>query len=207
MNPDAIPDGTVAARKRALRAELRSRLSRVTPEERERDSESIRRRLANSPEWAAAGTVMAFLAMPSEPDLTPALRAVQAAGRTVALPRWEAGTGCYRPARVDSFDHLVPGPLGILEPKPSSPWLTFEQLDLVLVPGLAFDRRGRRLGRGRGYFDRLLAGARQARYWGVAFDLQVIADVPAEPHDIDVHCLVTPAFWLPVAATAATGPA
>ena len=64
MNPQTIPDDTIAARKRTLRAELRSRLAGITAEQREQDSALIRHRLTGSKEWAAAGTVMAFLAMP-----------------------------------------------------------------------------------------------------------------------------------------------
>jgi 5-formyltetrahydrofolate cyclo-ligase len=69
------------------------------------------------------------------------------------------------------------------------------RLDLILVPGLAFDLNGRRLGKGKGYYDRLLAGVSGIKC-GVAFDEQVVSEVPAGPHDVRVNCILTPTRWL-----------
>ena len=204
MTPDALSPDSLPARKAALRAEIRFRLGRLDPEQRRRDSAALCRRLTTAPEWSAARAVLGFSALPTEPDPAPALRAAALAGRTVALPRWDADLGEYRPARLPPDAGLVPGPFGVPEPAPSSPWVPVERLDLVLVPGLAFDRRGRRLGRGRGFFDRLLARTPNARRWGVAFDLQIVAEVPTEPHDINVHLLVTPGLWLPIASVSSS---
>jgi 5-formyltetrahydrofolate cyclo-ligase len=199
MTPDAPSPESLPARKAALRAEVRLRLRGLDPEQRKRESAALCRRLTAAPEWSAAGTVLGFSALPAEPDPAPALQTAARAGLTVALPRWDADLGEYRPALLPPDGGLVPGPFGVPEPAPSSPWVPVERLDLVLVPGLAFDRRGRRLGRGRGFFDRLLARAPTARRWGVAFDLQIVAEVPTEPHDLNVHLLVTPGLWLPIA--------
>lgn len=198
MTAPLPPEDSVRARKAALRSELRLRLGQLSADQRRRDSAALGQRLGAAREWSEARAVLGFVALPSEPDLAETLGAAAVRGRTVALPRWDPAAGEYRPALRPIAGDLVPGPYGVLEPPPSSPWLDFERLDLVLVPGLAFDRRGRRLGRGRGHFDRLLARASSACRWGVAFDVQIVAEVPAEPHDINVHVLVTPGLWMPV---------
>ena len=75
------------------------------------------------------------------------------------------------------------------------PVVPLNRLDLALVPGLGFDARGHRLGRGKGHYDRLLAGF-GGRKIGVAFDFQIMAEVPCEAHDIVLDDIVTPARWI-----------
>ena len=101
--------------------------------------------------------------------------------------------------RVASPDELAPGKFGVLEPAsdaPESPgnW------DLILVPGMAFDRRGGRLGRGRGYYDRFLSIHRDILRVGICFDEQLVSSVPSEDHDIRMHALITPSAILSFAA-------
>lgn len=185
-----------AQAKEEIRARLRPRLAALPLPQRDADSRQIGQRLQSAPEWARASALLGFHPLRTEPDLLPVLRAAAAEGRTVALPRWQPGTGEYEAAVLAADAPLVPGPFGVPEPPPSAPALPFEQLDLVLVPGLAFDPSGRRLGRGKGFYDRLLARAVRARRWGVAFDLQVLPRVPAEPHDLNVDVLITPERWI-----------
>ena len=73
--------------------------------------------------------------------------------------------------------------------------VALNRLDLALVPGLGFDARGHRLGRGKGHYDRLLAGFTGMKI-GVAFDFQIVTEVPREPHDIALDAVVTPTRWL-----------
>ena len=87
------------------------------------------------------------------------------------------------------------GRFGIREPGSGSPAISLHRIDLVLVPGLAFDERGNRLGRGRGDYDRLLEGVRAIKC-GVGFDSQLHAEIPVEPHDILLDCILTPGRWL-----------
>jgi 5-formyltetrahydrofolate cyclo-ligase len=70
-------------------------------------------------------------------------------------------------------------------------------LDFILVPGVAFDLSGRRLGRGKGYYDRLLKQTRGTTC-GVAFDEQIVGEIPVEPHDLNVNCILTPTRWIEV---------
>jgi 5-formyltetrahydrofolate cyclo-ligase len=73
--------------------------------------------------------------------------------------------------------------------------MSANEIDLILVPGIAFDEGGRRIGRGKGYYDRLLTHVRGLKC-GVAFDCQVETDLPSESHDISVDALLTPTRWL-----------
>ena len=95
-----------------------------------------------------------------------------------------------------------PGRFGVREPRGGRPAVDVKQLDLILVPGLGFDRRGGRLGRGRGYYDRLLSCS-VAKRIGVAFTEQCVPEAPVEPHDMRMNCIVSPAGWSFVAADSA----
>ncbi|MCB1128600.1 MAG: 5-formyltetrahydrofolate cyclo-ligase [Verrucomicrobiae bacterium] len=191
------PD-TIAAEKSGLRAIVRQRLAALAPSHRESQSQRIQSRLAASPDWQRAQLILGFASLPDEPSLLPFLLDQAKAGQPIALPRWDPTLNEYRPARLVPGAELTPGPFKVWEPPADAPAASFEQLDLVLVPGLAFDRSGRRLGRGKGYFDRLLARTPCARRWGVAFDVQIVDRVPAAPHDLNVHLLVTAGLWWPV---------
>ncbi|MDH7504125.1 MAG: 5-formyltetrahydrofolate cyclo-ligase, partial [Verrucomicrobiota bacterium] len=96
---------------------------------------------------------------------------------------------------TDSKADLIPGFKGIMEPGPKCPTLPLAELDFVLVPGLGFDATGARLGRGKGYYDRILAGVRGKRC-GVAMDWQVVESIPASAHDMKVDFILTPTRWI-----------
>jgi 5-formyltetrahydrofolate cyclo-ligase len=187
---------SVAIAKQILRDAMRRQLAAFPRHEQEAASAKICERLQNAAEWRGTGTLLGYLAMPGEPDILAALRAA-ALHREVAIPRWNPDRLRYEAARLLSGTPLVAGPYGVLEPTLDEETIPFERLDLILVPGLAFDRCGRRLGRGKGFFDRLLACALHARRWGIAFDLQMVSEVPSAAHDVNLHLVVTPESWLP----------
>jgi len=186
----------IAELKARLRKEMRQGLSALAPETRRRDSARICHEIQASSAWDSAERILGFVPLASEPALLPLLRAASAAGRTVCVPRWSPASETYEAAVLREAEGLVPGPFAVLEPSPFLPALSLERLDLILVPGLAFDRHGWRLGRGRGFYDRLLRQAVSAHRWGVAFDLQIVDSVPHETHDVNVHTLVTPQLGL-----------
>jgi 5-formyltetrahydrofolate cyclo-ligase len=189
---------TVPEQKRDLRAEFRRRLANMSAEDRASASEEIRRRLEGIDPWRSARCVMAFAARPDEPELAPALQAGIKEGKTIALPRFNPATGLYEAALVADWKRdLVAGAFGIPEPRPDGPVVALNQLDLVLVPGLAFDAKGARLGRGKGFYDRLLVDVIGHRC-GVLFEWQLVEEVPLEPHDRLMNSILTPAHWRPV---------
>ena len=147
-------------------------------------SSRLARQFVNWPLWLAARTIAAFSALPGEPDaLDP-----WPGDKRIALPR-AVGDGLVFHWVTDRAE-LLPGKFGILEPC-AEPSPAGNEFDLILVPGLAFDLRGGRLGRGKGYYDRFLAGVRGLRA-GVCFDDQIVGDVPLEPHDLRMDFVITP---------------
>lgn len=190
------PPLTIPAWKASLRLQLKAILSAMPAEDRVRESSAIQAVIRASAGWRSASGVLGFVPLRSEPDLLELLRERARGGGLCCVPRWNPSTEDYDAAVLPEEGGLVAGPYGVLEPAPSLPRVPWERLDLILVPGLGFDRRGWRLGRGRGHFDRLLRRVMQSSRWGIAFDRQIVAQIPTEPHDVNVHFLVTPRLGL-----------
>jgi 5-formyltetrahydrofolate cyclo-ligase len=180
--------------KPALRTRVREALRAMSAEERENASRALCEIARREPVWQSARAVLFFARLPDEPDLTPLLEDAWGAGKMAAFPRYDSGSGHYHAAKVQSAAELCAGRFGVLEPMAGCPVVSLNQLDLVFVPGVAFDFTGRRLGRGKGFYDRLLAEV-PGHKCGVAFDLQIVAAVPEEPHDIRVNSILTPTLW------------
>lgn len=210
-----------------VKAETRTRLklavAAMTPAQRESGSRRVVEHVVAMPEWAAARSVLLFWPRvdvddrPSsaEPDIRPLIDAALKSGKTVCLPRTDWTTKTLVAAQVTSVpDDLEPdtrAPVaGLMQPKAACPPVAPlrpppalpETLDLILVPGLGFDLAGRRIGRGAGLYDRLLADLstpprpapiHRPYRLGIAFDAQILREIPAEPHDQPVHAVATPA--------------
>ena len=182
--------------KAAIRERIRTVLSELTRDQREEAAVEICARLIEQPEWKNAQSILLFAPMQDEPNVRPLLHAALDAGKLTALPRFNAQTGHYEAAVVgDLAKDFIEGKFGILEPAPTCQIADLKRLDLVLVPGVAFDWHGHRLGRGRGFYDRLLVAV-SSKTCGVAFDQQLVATLPVEPHDVRLNCILTPSHWL-----------
>ena len=179
-----------------LRARMRELIRAVTPEQRAAFSRSLCANAQARPLWQNFRAVLFFAPLPDEPDLTPLLDAAWREGKTVTLPRYDSATGQYFAAVIRSAADLSPGRFGVLEPASNCPSHSLNQLDLVFVPGVAFALNGARLGRGKGFYDRLLSEVRGHKC-GVTYEVQVIVAVPEEPHDVRVDSILTPAGWRP----------
>jgi 5-formyltetrahydrofolate cyclo-ligase len=175
--------------KSSLRAEARRSLAALSPDARASASAKIFRRIEALPEWAAAGAVASYVAQPSEPDLSALLR--NAAARTFCFPRISGDSLEFH--RCHSVELLRPGPWKLLEPDPQyCPIVPVAEIDLILIPGLAFTRAGMRLGRGGGFYDRFLARVHpRAIKLGICFHAQLVPALPAEIHDREVDCVIT----------------
>jgi 5-formyltetrahydrofolate cyclo-ligase len=184
--------------KARLREQIRSRLRASSNAERARASEAIRWRLQEQAVWHRARAVLYFASRPAEPDLWLSIASALEGGKRVCLPRSVLDQDAFCAAEVrDLRNDIVPGRFGIREPGLHCPEIPLNRLDLILVPGLGFDRSGHRLGRGKGYYDRWLA-ARSGLTCGVAFDEQLLDAVPVGPHDVSLDCIVTPSQWIEV---------
>jgi 5-formyltetrahydrofolate cyclo-ligase len=182
--------------KRVLRGRIREQLRGMTLEQRAVGSQQARALLAAQPRWQAARSLLFFAPMPGELDVWPLLSEALAAGKLIALPCFSAETSAYVAFEIrDPFRDLRIGQFGVREPADDCTQISLNRLDLALVPGVAFDLQGRRLGRGRGFYDRMLAAMRGTTC-GVAFDEQIVRDVPVEPLDVSVNCILTPTRWI-----------
>ena len=190
--------GDLQAQKRALRLACRARLAALSPDQRASRGLAIRQHLETLPAFRSARVVLGFAPLPDEPDIAPLLIRAMAEGKAVAVPRVDWEQPAIVPAQVrDWHIDLVADQRQLLVPSADCPLVPVDAIDVILVPGLAFDRAGRRLGRGGGFYDRFLATApaRAARV-GVAFEAQVVDSVPVGDQDCTVSALVTEAGTL-----------
>lgn len=171
--------------KQHLRSEIRLRLAAARPHD-PRPAEAVGRWLAGQPRLL---TIAAYAAMPGEVDLAGLL--AEQPGRRWVFPRI-SGHGLIFHRVRNAADDLCPGPWGILEPSPTLPEIPVADIDAFLCPGLAFDPAGGRLGRGRGFYDRLLASARpDALKIGVCHAGQLVPDTFPEAHDIAMDLVIS----------------
>ena len=178
--------------KRTLRSSVQQRLRAVSPEQRQAGSQAICDQVLSHPAWKKSQIVLLFAPFREEPDIWPVVAAGLAAGKLVHLPKLDPAGFTFHASQVrDVVNDLAPGKFGNLEPRLTSAAMALNRLDLVLVPGVAFDAQGRRLGRGKGFYDRLLTQV-SGMTCGVAFDEQIVETVPVEPHDIRLNCILTP---------------
>ncbi len=182
--------------KAALRQEVAAALRQLSAAARAKASGAACALLEAQAAWRRAQSILFFAPLPAELDLWPLLVETVAAGKEVSLPRFVEATGQYTASRVrDPQADVHRGRFGIREPLPHCEAVPLNRLDFILVPGVAFDPHGRRLGRGRGFYDQLLAAVR-GRTCGVAFDEQIVREVPVEPHDVYLNCILTPTRWI-----------
>ena len=177
---------------------MRAQREALSPAERSARARAARDRLLALPQLAhpAGRTVAGYVAIKGELDPAPALAEIGARGGELALPRLSADGTELRFHRAGAELPLVAGPFGLSEPDPRSPEVALSEIDVMLVPGLAFDARGRRLGFGRGYYDRALAAApatARPALIGVAYDFQIVPECPANGGDVSVDLVVTDA--------------
>jgi 5-formyltetrahydrofolate cyclo-ligase len=194
--PGKSSEAVLRDSKAVLRKQVASALARVPLSGRVAASAQACSRLETQRAWREANVILFFAPLATELDIWPLLLHAIAAGKIVSLPRFERETSQYSAARVeDPVADVRPDRFGIREPVSRCPLVPLNRLDFILVPGVAFDLQGRRLGRGKGFYDQLLAAVRGTTC-GVAFDEQIVREVPVEPHDVYLNCILTPTRWI-----------
>jgi 5-formyltetrahydrofolate cyclo-ligase len=180
--------GAVQVRKRELREQLRARdSSRPDPAQ----CVALDHELRSVPGMEAAHTVALYASIQHEPGLDPFAAALRERGATLAFPRTEGSVLVFY--EVADLDELVVGYRGILEPAPAAAPMAIARIDAFIVPGLLFDRRGTRLGRGGGHYDRLLNGARSdSLKVGATSADRLVRELPVEDWDVPMDWVVTP---------------
>lgn len=183
-----------SAPKKELRQRLRQVMDGIPSDELHHRSFQACNQLIASSAYRQSDVIMVFLSLPREVDTTPLVLHAWRDGKRVLAPKvnWEQRR--MLPIEIVSLtDNISEGEMGLREPAEGTPF-SVEQIDLVVVPGLGFDREGNRIGRGRGFYDRFLASEGwKGTSCGLALEDQVVEHVPMSEHDAPVDMLVTDA--------------
>ncbi|EIT85168.1 5-formyltetrahydrofolate cyclo-ligase [Fictibacillus macauensis ZFHKF-1] len=177
--------------KAALRSDMKKRLQNVSTDEHLVRADCITNKVVGMKEWQQAQTVSITISRAFEVSTKALIEASWAQGKRVCAPK------CVNPSQrtmqffeITSWDDLENVYLDLYEPKATCRLLSRNEIDLIIVPGLVFSPSGQRIGFGGGYYDRYLADY-HGMTLALAYAFQVMEDIPAEPFDVNVQCLVT----------------
>lgn len=172
--------------KSELRAFIRTQKQQYNAARLAAMSEEICSRVLASAWWQEAGILLLYYPLADEVDVRPLIREAFESGKQVMLP---VCVGDELELRLyEGETSLAKGAFGIMEPNgPLFAEEHYPDIRLAVIPGMAFDRAGHRLGRGKGYYDRLLPKLTNARLEGICFPFQILDEIPADAHDFPVH--------------------
>lgn len=182
----------ISLRKKELRSEILAERGKLTKNQHEKYSENIIDKILNSDFYKNAKTIMCFISFGDEVDTHNFIKKSIQDGKRILVPITISEPRHLKVSLLESFEELEPGFYNILTPKEE--FLRFkdpQEIDLVITPGVAFDRDGYRVGYGGGYYDRFLSNIPHVPAIAIAFDLQLIDQVPKEHFDIPVDYIFT----------------
>lgn len=172
--------------KKELRKEMKQRKAAMTADEKAVESAAVWQHIENQPCFIDAQHILLYHSLPDELITHSTIECWNNQGKTIYLP---VVVGDDLVVRRYDHDAMQQGEFNIMEP--SGHDIDTELLQLIIVPGVAFDRNGNRLGRGKGYYDRLLSRT-SATCIGVCYNCQLVDAIPTEPHDHIMQYVVTP---------------
>ena len=178
--------------KNALRHEIKQRLVQMSKEDRIVQSKQICQRIIDSDVFRKASVVMTYLSMPHEVDMTLLILHAWQQGKTVAVPKVSWEQRHMIPVEITSLDTgLKEDRCGLRNPINGVP-VPFDEIDLVVTPGLGFDKKGNRLGRGGAFYDNFFKHEKiTAARWAVAFSPQICDEIPHDDNDMPIDAVVT----------------
>jgi 5-formyltetrahydrofolate cyclo-ligase len=190
MSITGIKMKSIALTKRRIRSKILLELKRQKEEDQERKSKVIKGKLFRTRVFKHAKTVMFYVSFDGEVKTKGMIEEAQNLGKVIAVPVCQKNK-MIKPCLLNEEAKLVRGPYGIWEPA-SKRGLALKDIDLIIVPGLAFDRWGSRLGRGKGYYDRFLKRlVPKTKSIGLAFDFQILPNIPTTERDVNVQRIIT----------------
>lgn len=173
--------------KRALRRDIARQKRAMTAQEIENYSQNLAEQLYQTPEYSAARSIYSYLSYNQEVRTWPILERARADGKRIAVPKVYGTETKF--LWLDDFSQVADGAYGIPEPTFDSPEADDEQA-LILMPGLAFDPNGHRLGYGGGFYDRYLEVHRQHTLVALCYPFQLFPTLEVEAHDVPVHRVI-----------------
>lgn len=191
MTDEMTAEMTKHELKKSMRRKLRAHRQSLPEAERANLSEIIVRKFLAHEIYQKAQIVMAYMSMPEEVQLRDVFMDAFSCGKTMAVP-FIVGKGEMLPVSVSNFGELGPGAFGIQTVLENlRKFIDADKIDCVIVPGAAFDVHGNRLGLGGGFYDVFLKKAVNAKRVALAFDFQLLDEIPAESHDMPVDLIIT----------------
>ncbi|MDA0323291.1 MAG: 5-formyltetrahydrofolate cyclo-ligase [Verrucomicrobia bacterium] len=178
--------------KASIRARMSQRRSVLAPDWITRESDRVQSAVIEWAEFESARSVACYIALPDEVQTSRIIEAAHATGKRVRVPAFDRESKAYRFCGIEVDTPIARGPFQV--PEPVSPeWIDGEFIDLAIVPGVAFDTTGARLGHGKGYIDRLLKRYADSigATTGLGFDFQIVEDVPMHESDVRLDFIVS----------------
>jgi len=154
------------------------------------ENSTILRHLLQIPRFVRAKTIMLYISKPDEADTRHLFLHLLAEGKKVVLPRTSIAERAITPYYVKSDSELEPSSFGVMEPRIECKICPTEEIDAIIIPGVAFDEKCNRLGYGFGFYDRFLKGAKGVKI-GICTDAQIYPSIPIEPHDVPMGYVVS----------------
>jgi len=183
--------------KKSLRRAMLDRRTALSSGEWASLSEAVQQRFLESELFVGAAVIALYAPVNREVDTSVVMREALTAGKTVLFPVVAGGTLLFR--EITGYHDLAEGAFGIAEPRNDCPERLPDEADCIVVPGVAFDRSGRRIGYGKGYYDRTLHRLEgTGRLVGFGFDFQLVDEILGEPHDVALDLIITEQRLLPV---------
>lgn len=186
-----IAEAVLAANKKALRTSIKQKRRALSIEYRQQASRKMQAELTRLPCYQAAEYIMLYMAMQDEVQLDELIAMVLKDGKKAVIPL-VTGAGLMEAVELSDMADLVPDKYGIKTVSEEKRRLIApDKIDLIIVPGVAFDKAGHRLGMGGGFYDRFMLRASRAVRAALAYDCQLLVSVPAEVHDLTVDYIIT----------------
>lgn len=186
-----ITEAVLAANKKAIRASIKQKRRALSIEYRQQASRKMQAELTKLPCYQAAEYIMLYMAMQDEVQLDELIAMVLKDGKKTVIPL-VTGAGLMEAVELSDMADLVPDKYGIKTVSEEKRRLIApDKIDLIIVPGVAFDKAGHRLGMGGGFYDRFMLRASRAVRAALAYDCQLLVAVPAEVHDLTVDYIIT----------------
>lgn len=181
--------------KEELRQRMKTRLDSLNQEEYQDFNGVLYRNFIKLAIVKRAKNIMIYYSVRNEVKTEAIINYLLKTGKTVALPVCTPERD-LNAAVINDLCQLQPSVFGLMEPGPEAALLEPDLLDLIVVPGVAFDERGYRLGHGAGYYDRFLSKMLNSFKLGLAYDFQIVSKIPVESHDIGMNGILTPSRYL-----------
>ncbi len=192
MTSNEMLNESLQADKKKMREVILRQRDAMSPAARTSASRAILEKVSALPQYGNAKVVLTYMGFGTEIETQPFFERIIADGKIAVLPRVDRATQTLILHAARGMSELLTSKYGILEPGTDAPIVAITNVDFVLMPGVAFDRNGNRLGYGRGYYDKLVSTANQALMRVAAgFSCQIVGSVPVGPHDKKVDCIIT----------------